>query len=82
MPLTEAQKIHFVLYKIKQVLLCITIRISIITNTGFTCLLLSISKQQNKIVKLLLAELGIKAADSINISGITAAHVAASSGED
>ncbi len=47
---------------------------------GYTALHLAIVKFRNDCAKLLIAELGVKGVGTINESGITAAHVAASSG--
>ena len=48
---------------------------------GFTALHLAIVKSRNEVSKLLINELGVKGVGAVNESGITAAHVAASSGE-
>ena len=50
------------------------------TQTGFTALHLAIVKSRNDAAKLLINELGAKGVAAANESGITAAHVAASSG--
>ena len=48
---------------------------------GFTPLHLAVVKYRNDCAKVLIAELGVRGVGVINESGITAAHVAASSGE-
>ena len=49
-------------------------------STGFTALHLAIVKSRNEVAKLLISELGAKGVGSVSDTGITAAHVAASSG--
>ena len=50
------------------------------TYSGFTALHLAIVKSRNEVAKMLMSELGAKATGAVGESGITAAHVAASSG--
>lgn len=48
--------------------------------SGFSVLHLAIVKRRNECAKLLINELGPKAVSSLNESGVTAAHIAASAG--
>lgn len=48
---------------------------------GFSVLHLAIVKHRNECAKLLISELGPKAVSSLNESGVTAAHIAASAGK-
>lgn len=50
--------------------------------SGFTPLHLAIVKSRNEVAKLLISELGAKGMGAVTESGITAAHVAASSGTE
>ncbi len=52
----------------------------LVHDLGYTALHLAIVKFRNDSAKLLISELGAKGVGSVNESGITAAHVAASSG--
>ena len=49
-------------------------------NPGFTILNLAIMKHRNECAKLLISELGSKAVNALNESGVTAVHLAASAG--
>ena len=49
-------------------------------HSGFTTLHLAIVKSRNEVAKMLISELGAKGMGAVNESGITATHVAASSG--
>lgn len=52
----------------------------VLTSIGFSVLHLAIVKHRNECAKLLITELGVKAVSSLNESGVTAAHIAASAG--
>ena len=47
---------------------------------GFSVLHLAIVKLQNECAKLIITELGAKAVNALNESGVTAVHIAASAG--
>ena len=47
---------------------------------GFSALHLAILKHRNECAKLLISELGAKAVNALNESGVTAVHLAASAG--
>lgn len=48
--------------------------------TGFSALHLAILKHRNECAKLLISDLGAKAVNALNESGVTAVHLAASAG--
>ena len=47
---------------------------------GFSVLHLAIVKHRNECAKLVISELGSKAVNALNESGVTAVHIAASAG--
>ena len=59
----------------------IVLRHNIKLDIGFTPLLLAIKKRSNNTAKLLISELGSKAVYGFSVSGINAAHMAASTGK-
>ncbi|CAI8043204.1 Espin, partial [Geodia barretti] len=56
------------------------IPVVVLNYAGFTTLHLAIVKSRNEVAKLLISELGAKGMGAVSETGITAAHVAASSG--
>ena len=48
---------------------------------GFSALHLAILKHRNECAKLLISELGAKAVNTLNESGVTSVHLAASAGK-
>lgn len=50
-------------------------------SAGFSALHLAILKHKNECAKLLISELGPKAVNALNESGVTSVHLAASAGK-
>ena len=74
----------FLQYDLFTIIIChdsLYIPVVVLNYAGFTTLHLAIVKSRNEVAKLLISELGAKGMGAVSETGITAAHVAASSGK-